>query len=156
MIDWLKDQGLTDTDPAWPNAAADYHLYLLVNERLTLNQSITAHHALRRAGRNAEADRLALDAIVGPLTRAGFYMALLTEWLPDICNTEDLQTHGEALGQRGKLLFHIGDYETALTYLKQSLAISSKSATKRAKAPRSTIFRKSMTLRAITRRRSPT
>ena len=30
---------------------------------------------------------------------------------------------GEALGQTGKLLIHIGDYATALTYLQQSLAI---------------------------------
>ena len=86
-------------------------------------QAITAHKALRRAKRDDEADRLTLDAIVGPLTMAGFYTTLLTEWLPGICNSSDLKTRAEAFGQTGKLLHHLGDYDTALTYLKQSLAI---------------------------------
>jgi tetratricopeptide (TPR) repeat protein len=84
---------------------------------------MNAYRALRRAGRHSEADRLALDAVVGPLTRAGFYRTLLAEWMPDICGSEDPQTRGEALGQTGKLLHHVGDYETALSYLKRSLAI---------------------------------
>lgn len=65
------------------------------------------------AKRHAEADRLALDGIVGALTRAGLYATLLKDWLPTICNSADLKTRGKAQG----------DYETALTYLKQSLAI---------------------------------
>jgi len=121
--DWLEQQALVDAQPAWREAAAGYHLYLLQNERPTLAQAVTTHHALRRAGRQAAADRLALDRIVGPLTLAGFFTTLLSEWLPEICRSEDLQTRGEALGQTGKLLHHVGDYETALTYLKQSLAI---------------------------------
>ncbi len=124
VTDWLSDQGLIDDDPRWTDAAADYHLYLRRNERRTLAQAITAHHALRRAGRDAEADRLTLDAIVGPLTLAGFYTTLLTEWLPRICDSPDLKTRAEALGQTGKLHLHLGNFDDALPFLKQSLAIS--------------------------------
>ena len=123
VTDWLDGQGLIDDDPRWLNAAADYHLYLLAHERRTLAQAIAAHHALRRAKRDAEANRLTLDAIVGPLTLAGFYTTLLTEWLPRICSSPDLKTRGEALGQTGKLLHHLGNFENALPYMKQSLAI---------------------------------
>ena len=123
VTDWLRENDLLDEDPKWLEAVADYHLYLRNNERRTLNQTILTHHALRRAGRDAEADRLTLDFIVGPFTRGGLYATLLTEWLPSICNSQDLQMRGEGLGQTGKLLLNIGNYETALTYLKQSLAI---------------------------------
>jgi len=121
--DWLREQNLLDADPAWMNAVADYHLYLFANERPTLSQAVVTHHALRRAGRDAEAGRLALDRIVGPLTRAGFWATLLQDWLPPIHASEDVATRGEALGQTGKLLIHSGDYPTALAYLNQSLAI---------------------------------
>jgi tetratricopeptide (TPR) repeat protein len=124
VTDWLRQQNLIDEQPGWLNAAADYHLYLLKYERRSLRQSIITHGALRRAGRHAEADRLTLDAIVGPLTRGGFYATLLKEWLPRICDSLDPKTRGEALGQTGKLLFRVGDYVKALSYLKQSLAIS--------------------------------
>jgi tetratricopeptide (TPR) repeat protein len=75
------------------------------------------------AARHPEADRLTLDFIVGPLTIAGFYTALLTEWLPRIHDSEDLKTRAEALGQTGKLHLHLGNFKEALSYLKQSLAI---------------------------------
>ena len=123
VTDWMNETRLVDNSPEWLNVAAEYHLDLLEHERNMLSQSITAHHALRRAERNTEADRLTLDTIVDPLTMAGFYATLLTEWLPGICKSEDLGTHAEALGQTGKLLIHTGDYETALGYLKQSLTI---------------------------------
>ncbi|MEW5717494.1 MAG: tetratricopeptide repeat protein [Chloroflexota bacterium] len=125
VTDWLasREQGLIDNAPRWLNDAADYHLYLFAQERRTLPQAIAAHHALRRAGRDAEADRLTLDAIVGPLTRAGFYTTLLIEWLPRICESPDLKTRAEALGQTGKLHLHLGNFDDALPYLKQSLAI---------------------------------
>jgi tetratricopeptide (TPR) repeat protein len=121
--DWLVESGRVENSLEWLNAAAEYHLYLLENERRTLAQAITAHHALRRAERHPEADRLTLDRIVGPLTLKGFYAALLTDWLPRICDSEDLKTRAEALGQTGKLLHHLGDFQNALPFMKQSLAI---------------------------------
>ena len=123
VADWLRQRDLLDEDPRWLDAAADYHLYLRRHERRTLSQTLLTHRALGRAGRGVEADRLALDYVVGPYTRAGLYMTLLIDWLPSICHSQDLSVQGEALGQTGKLLHHLGDYETALTYLKQSLAI---------------------------------
>ncbi len=123
VLDWLREQNLIDNDPQWGSAAADYHLYLHHNERDGLTQAMAAHEALRRVGRAAEADRLALDHIVGPLTMAGFYVTILTEWLPLICASEDLQVRGEALGGMGSTLHRRGDFENALPYMKQSLTI---------------------------------
>jgi tetratricopeptide (TPR) repeat protein len=123
LSDWLRGQNLIDANPLWIAAVADYHLYLYDNERHTLSQAITTHAALRRADRLLEADRLALDKIVGPLSRAGFYVTLLSEWLPTIFDSQDLQTRREALNQAGMLNHHLGNYETALDYFKQSLAI---------------------------------
>ncbi|MDX9993613.1 MAG: CHAT domain-containing protein, partial [Anaerolineales bacterium] len=121
--DWLAESGLLDRDPRWPQLAAEYQLYLLEYERATLAQALLAHAALLRAGQQERADRLALERIFGPLTRAGLFATLLNEWAPAICTSEDLQTRADGLNQTGKLLLHIGEYETALASLKQSLQI---------------------------------
>ena len=123
VADWMRERDLVDESLQWLRSVADYHLYLRENERSNLHQSIITHDALRRAQRTSDADRLTLDYIVGPFTRAGLYIALLNEWLPSICQSEDLQVRGEALGQTGKLLHHIGDFENALPFMQQSLAI---------------------------------
>jgi tetratricopeptide (TPR) repeat protein len=123
VSDWLEAKKLTDDSLEWKSAAADYHLYLRRHERRTLPQAVTTHHALRRADRNEEADRLTLDFIVGPLTMAGFYTALLTDWLPRVWDSQDMKTRAEALGQTGKILHHLGDFEHALPFMKQSLTI---------------------------------
>ncbi|MEM7032532.1 MAG: tetratricopeptide repeat protein, partial [Chloroflexota bacterium] len=103
--------------------AAAYQQVLYKYERPTVNQAMITHQALTLAEQQAEADRLALDDIVGPMSRAGLYHTLLDEWLPPICQSPDPQTKAEALGQQGKQLLHIADYDTALDFLKQSLAI---------------------------------
>jgi phytoene dehydrogenase-like protein len=123
VSDWLAENRLTDDALEWKSAAADYHLYLRRHERRTLTQAVTTHHALRRADRDEEADRLTLDFIVGPLTMAGFYTALLADWLPRICISQDMKTRAEALGQTGKILHHLGDFKNALPFMKQSLQI---------------------------------
>ena len=96
----------------------------LIRNAIPLNQAIIVHAALQRANRRAEADRFALDYIVGPLNRAGLYQTLLDKYLPDICRSEDLETKAKALGQTGKQYLHLGGYDTALGFLQQSLAIS--------------------------------
>lgn len=123
VVDWMKGKGLVDDGHEWLNVAADYHLYLHENIRKTLEQAITTHHALHRSERYPEADRLTLDKIVGPMTLKGFYATLLEDWLPRICDSEDLNTHAEALGQTGKLLQHLGDFQKALPLMQQSLVI---------------------------------
>jgi tetratricopeptide (TPR) repeat protein len=123
VTDWMNEKGLVDNNPEWLSAAADYHLYLFENERRSLSQAIITHDALRRAERHSEANRLSLKYIVGTLEIAGFYKILLKDWLPLVCNSEDLQTRGDAFNQTGKILHYINDYEAALSYNKQSLAI---------------------------------
>ena len=123
VAEWLRENNLLDSSQKWKDMVADYQVYLHRYERRTLTQAMAAHAALLRAGRRNGADRLALNYIVGPLNRAGFYRTILEDWLPGICESDDLQTQGEALGQTGKQYLHIGDYETALSYLQKSLAI---------------------------------
>ena len=115
---------MVDDGYEWLNVVADYHLDLFNNKRKTLSQAITTHHTLRRAGRHDEADHLTLDYIVGSVAMKGFYAALLNEWLPLVCNSQNLKTRADALGWTGRLLSDTGNYEIALTYLKQSLTIS--------------------------------
>ena len=43
---------------------------------------------------------------------------------PPICESGDRRIKAEALGQTGKQYLHLGDYDTALKYLKLSLAIT--------------------------------
>jgi len=124
VTDWMNENGLIDNSPEWLNVAADYHVYLLEYERKTLTQAITTHNALRRAERHAEADKLTLNAIVRPLDMAGFYMTILNDWLPRVFKSEDLVIKARAFNEIGLLHQYIGDYDKALLYLKQSLAIA--------------------------------
>ncbi len=121
--DWLQAPGTPAPSQALLQKAADYQLHLLNHERSTLTQAMMTHQALITASRSEPAYRLLLDRIVGPLNRAGLYHRLLEDWLPVACATDDPQIRSEALGQTGKQYLHIGDYDTALGYLKQSLAI---------------------------------
>jgi tetratricopeptide (TPR) repeat protein len=123
VADWLRQGDAPAPKLEWLKAAAAYQVYLYRHERSSLAQAAAAHEALQIAGEQSAADRWALDWIVGPLNRAGLYATLLSDWLPTICRSQEPSVRAEALGQTGKQLLHIGDYETALTYLKQSLAI---------------------------------
>lgn len=120
---YLLEKNLLDASPRAKNAAADYLLWLMEHERNTYPHLALTIEALRRADRHSEADRLTLDLLVGKYTRDGRYAELLARWLPEARNSPDRKTQAEAIGQTGKLHIHIGDYETALTYLKQSLDI---------------------------------
>ncbi|WP_018275259.1 CHAT domain-containing protein [Teredinibacter turnerae] len=109
-------------DASWL-LAAEYLGYLFKNERSNLSMAQSLHRAMMRAKQKELAHRFAMDTIVGRLNNAGLYRTLLEEWLPPICEAENAHIRGEALGQTGKQYLHLGDYETALSYLKQSLAI---------------------------------
>ena len=123
VADWMMENGLVDSSIEWLNAAADYHLYLFEQERNTMSQVITACHVLRRAERHAKADDLILQYVREPLERAGFYMTLLEDWLPKVCNSEDLYTRGRALNDMGELYWRINDYDNALSCMEQSLVM---------------------------------
>lgn len=123
LLEALREKDRLDEDPRAYAAAADYLLWLMQNERNTYPHLALTIEALRRAERHTEADRLTLDTLVGKYTLDGRYAELLTRWLPQTRNSSDKKTQAEAIGQTGKLHIHIGDYETALAYLKQSLDI---------------------------------
>ena len=123
LLDWLREKELLEDDPRARVAAADYLLWLMEQERDTYPHLALTIEALRRAERHPEADRLTLDRLVGKYTLDGRYAELLTRWLPRVCDSQDLKTRAEALGQTGKLLHHLGDFKNALPFMEQSLAI---------------------------------
>jgi tetratricopeptide (TPR) repeat protein len=123
VLEWLEKQGTSSPDRDQYVTAARYQYYLFRRERRNLTQAIIVQQALQKAGETDEADRFALDYIVGRLSLHGFFRTLLNDWLPAICRSGNRQIKAEALGQTGKQHLHLGDYDTALQYLKQSLAI---------------------------------
>ncbi|MCB9446422.1 MAG: tetratricopeptide repeat protein [Ardenticatenaceae bacterium] len=123
VVDWLKrEQGLA-LEAEFLRIASDYQHYLYRAERRTLMQALTAHQALRAAAQKEAADRFALDWIVGRLNRQGLYQTLLTEWLPDMCESDNLLIKAEALGQSGKQHLHLGNFSQALPFFQRSLKI---------------------------------
>jgi len=121
---FLRSRELTDPDPRWAAAAADYRVWQLQHERQgDLGHALRTWEALRRAGRHEEAHLLTLHALAAPLERAGLYRALLP-YLQAAARSAHPQTRGTALNLLGKQYHALGDYETALKYYQQSLAIS--------------------------------
>ncbi|MES9905399.1 MAG: CHAT domain-containing protein, partial [Sedimenticola sp.] len=120
---WLQKNRANPPTLPMLKTAADFQLYLFRNEKRALTQAIVAHQALELASEQVAADQLVLDVIIGPLNRQGLYQTLLERWLPPVSLSKDSATKAEALGQIGKQHLHLGDYDTALQYLKRSLAI---------------------------------
>jgi len=120
--DWLLKKGATVSSEQLQRAAG-YWLWLLENERGTVEQAIITYAALIAAGMNEEAYRITLEWIVGPMNRAGLYQTLIDTWLPPVCLSTHLSTLAAGFGQIGKQYLHIAQYDTALDYLKRSLAI---------------------------------
>lgn len=124
VTDWMKARELVDDGSEWLNIVADYHLELHKNERKTLEQAITTHHALRRAERHNDANNIAMNYIVKPLTLAGLYTTLVNDWLSLLCLSEELEIRASALNSKGNTLLHLGDMDGALLCLKQALEIA--------------------------------
>ena len=121
---YLSQHNLVSTSTHLFRAAADYQMDLFEQERHTLLQAIETHTALKLAQQQDQANRFALDFIISALNRQGAYRtALEAQWLPSISKSKHKKIQAEALGQIGKQLLHLSDYETALDYLQQSLAI---------------------------------
>jgi tetratricopeptide (TPR) repeat protein len=124
--DWLDEQNLIDNSLIWLSIAAEYYFSLFLKERRALPRAIATYHALRRAQYHDKADFLALNDIIGPLTRAGYYKVLLDKWLPPICYSQDDKVRGKALAHTGLLLKNMGDFEGALRHLDRALTIQQK------------------------------
>ncbi len=121
--DWLLQQeGATDSSEQLQRAAG-YLQWLLENERRTVVQAFITYAALLAAGMNEEAYLITLRWIVEPMNRAGLYQTLLDTWLPPVCNSTQPITLSIGLGQVGIQYLRIAKYDTALDYLKGSLAI---------------------------------
>jgi tetratricopeptide (TPR) repeat protein len=121
--EWLSENALLNKEMPWPRIAADYQEYLYQYERQTLAQAQIVHAALCLSEQKDRADVFALEFIINSMSLQGFYHTLLRDWLPPICQSEDIHNRAIALSQTGAQLFNIGDYANALDYLKKSLKI---------------------------------
>ena len=119
--EWLNNRDALPV--ALRENAAKYQLWVFEHLRQTLPQAIAVHEALVFATLQEQANQFALDEIVGHLIHVGMYQRVLKEWLPTIRESDNQKIKGDALNYSGKTCLHIGDYETALDYLKQSLKI---------------------------------
>ncbi|SEB02732.1 AAA ATPase domain-containing protein, partial [Thiothrix caldifontis] len=122
---WLLANGAPEPDQPLLQKAANFLLWELEERQNTTWEHILATHAaLLAANLTEQGQRLVLDWIIEPLNRAGMYRTLLDDWLPPLAEADNQQIKGEALGQIGKQYLHIGQYDTALDFLKKSLAIT--------------------------------
>ena len=104
--------------------ASEYQVYLFKNERNILSQAMTAHKALKFANKIDEADKLALDDIVGVLNLRGYYRTLLDEWLPDIVKSKDKLIRSKALNVMGVQYYSLSEFPKALDCYNEALQIA--------------------------------
>ena len=120
--EWLIKQKFK-IEQTWYQKAAEYQQRLFEIERKKLSYALIVHQALQDTGLQRQANQFSLDYIVKALNHLGQYHAVLENWLPDLLTEEDKKVKGQVLGLAGKTCFHVAKYETALSYLQQSLAI---------------------------------
>jgi tetratricopeptide (TPR) repeat protein len=121
---WLLANGASEPDQLLLQKAANFLLWEWDDKHnRSWDHLMATHAALLAANLTEQGQRLVLDWIIGPLNNAGMYRTLLDDWLPPLAEADNPQIRGEALGQIGKQYLHIGQYDTALDFLKKSLAI---------------------------------
>lgn len=121
---WLLNNGAPAPTPSRLQAAAEFLHWQLENRiDTTWEHRLATHAALQAAALTETAQRLVLDWIVTPLNLAGMYHTLLNDWLLPIANADDSSIKGAVLNQVGTQYYALGQYDPALDYLKQSLAI---------------------------------
>jgi tetratricopeptide (TPR) repeat protein len=103
--------------------AAEHLEWVFDNVRPTLTQGLMVHEAYQAAELPEEAHRFALRWLVPYFFRQGMYRTLLEKWLPPLQNATDKKIRGTALNESGITHKMLGDYDTALSHLQQSLEI---------------------------------
>ncbi len=103
--------------------AARYQVYVFENMQNTLDRAMAAHAALTRAGLGEDAHRFFLRYLFDYFKRRGMFRTLLDVWLPPLLESQDLSIRGVALNNCGATCKALGDFDGALDYLEQSLAI---------------------------------
>jgi tetratricopeptide (TPR) repeat protein len=126
VTEWLQWQGVEKPALEFRRLAAEHLMWLFENGLDTVSHVIAVHEALQLAEQQEEANRFALDYIVPYFRRVGMNRTLLDKWLPTLRKSGDKKTQAEAIGYSARTYHVLGDYETALDYLQQSLKISRK------------------------------
>jgi tetratricopeptide (TPR) repeat protein len=136
VAEWLQVQhsehptefqalGLSLDQPtlALRQVAAEHLEWVFANVRRTVTQALMVHEAYQAAELPEEAHRFALQWLVPHFKRRGMYRTLLDKWLPALRGASDKKRRGIALNWSGTTCHALGDYDTALSYLQQSLVI---------------------------------
>jgi len=123
VAEWLLTQALEPPSIELRKQAAKHQQWLFEHGRETLSQAISVHHALQLAEQPSEANRLALDVLVPYFDRVGMYRTLLDNWLPALRESDEKSILGDALDWSGTTSLALGEYDSALDYLQQSLEI---------------------------------
>ena len=122
VAEWLEKH-----EPSLPKEvrerAASYQLHVMRRLHPVIEQALVAHRALVQAERMKQAHDLVLGILEKYFQRRGMNRTLVNEWLPPLLKSDDPRTRAHALGSLGFSWHALGDYDTALDYMKQSLAI---------------------------------
>ncbi len=123
VADWLQQH---EPEPASDvrQRAAQYQHWVFDNLRRNQDQALIAHEALRQSGLDEDAARFALDVIVPHFNRMGLYHKLLKDWLPALRESRDQKLQADALHESGTQYVYLSQYDEALPFLEESLAIS--------------------------------
>ena len=123
VADWLQARH-AEPDQDLKQRAARYQHWVFEHLQGTLTQVLIAHEALQRADLDEDAATVALDTIVPHFDRRGLFHTLLNDWLPDLRQSQSQKLKAHALNRSGKIALHTGDFDSALIYLQDALAIT--------------------------------
>lgn len=121
--DYLVQQG-EQVESSTLKTAALYLYEDLLKERLKLDLALRVHELLLASEETEKAQALLLNGIATPLQRAGLYHTLINDYLaPSLQLSHSPEILAKTQNQIGIQYHAIGDYDTALRYLQQALAI---------------------------------
>ena len=128
VSDWLysNNNNYIDKTPlpeAILIAAADCQLKLFESGKNSLEQALAVYNAYLATEQKDTAYQFADDYIIGGIELAGMYQILLDDWMPELQKAHNQKLKGKFIDFTGRLYVKIGEYDTALDYLKESLAI---------------------------------
>lgn len=103
--------------------AAHYQVHAFHELTRTLGQALTAHEALKGAGHEEEAARLALDYLLPDFERRGMYRTLLKDWLPQLTEMTDPDLGAQAYKYSANAHRLLGRYDSALKAASEALTL---------------------------------
>ncbi|MCP4696651.1 MAG: tetratricopeptide repeat protein [Gammaproteobacteria bacterium] len=121
--EWLLQKNTPPPAPKIYQKAAKHQIFFFKYMRRTADQALSVHQAQQVAQQTEQAHRFALEYLIRYFDRRGLYHTLLQTWLPPLRNFSEPTIKAKALEWSGKTCHAIGDYDTALDYLRRSFTL---------------------------------